>query len=168
MEVGEDYEYQVVQTGSQNAIGYLYSGIEKRPVHHPEGIVLLIDKTYEIPLASEIEQLENDLRNEGRHVLSLYVDRSESPKNIRDQIMATVFSAKVWMSHLFILGHVPVPYSGNFGGTYPPPDGHVVGSGSHTGAWASDAYYGDLDQIWQDQTVNNTTGKQSRNHNVPG
>ncbi|UTW64577.1 T9SS type A sorting domain-containing protein [bacterium SCSIO 12741] len=166
--VGEDYEYQVVQTGAQNATGYLYSGIRKSAVHHPEGVILLIDKTYEQALAPEIEQLENDFRQEGRHVISLYVNRSESPRDIRDKIQGTVFSSRIWMSHLFILGHVPVPYSGDFGGTYPPPDGHIVGSGSHTGAWVADSYYGDLDQIWQDQVVNNTTGKQNRNHNIPG
>src|SRR5207248_1131072 len=42
-------------------------------------------------------------------------------------------------------GHVPVPYSGLLN-----PDGHP----NHLGAWPADAYYGDMDGLWTDTTVN--------------
>ena len=61
-----------------------------------------------------------------------------------------------------------MPYSGDFKRAgYPPPDGHVEGSGNHTGAWAADLYYADKNGAWTDKTVNNTSGAQSRNHNKP-
>jgi hypothetical protein len=64
---------------------------------------------------------------------------------------------------LYILGHVPVPYSGNLN-----PDGHEA----HMGAWPADGYYGDLDGSWLDTSVNteNNSPKpsDSRNKNIPG
>src|SRR5262249_11265763 len=48
---------------------------------------------------------------------------------------------------VFILGHVPVPYSG-----MEAEDGHRSQRwGVHLGAWATDLYYGDVDGIWTDK-----------------
>ena len=52
------------------------------------------------------------------------------------------------LESVFLLGHVPVPYSGQIN-----PDGHS----NHVGAWAADVYYGELDGNWTDVTVNNTS-----------
>ena len=60
---------------------------------------------------------------------------------------------------LFLLGHVPVPYSGNIN-----PDGHP----DHQGAWPADGYYADMDGTWTDISVNNTVATGTRNDNVPG
>jgi Bacterial Ig domain len=60
---------------------------------------------------------------------------------------------------VFLLGHVPAPYSGNLA-----PDDHP----DHRGAWPADAYYGDMDGIWTDSVVNNLTASDPRNRNVPG
>ena len=71
---------------------------------------------------------------------------------------------------VYIIGHVPVPYSGYFSstGTRPPPDGHVEGSGNHTGAWPADVFYADFEGIWEDILVKCTTGSQYRHHNIGG
>jgi len=58
-----------------------------------------------------------------------------------------------------LLGHVPVPYSGEVF-----PDGHQ----DHEGAWPADLYYGDVNGVWTDQSVNNSSADQTRHHNVPG
>jgi hypothetical protein len=62
---------------------------------------------------------------------------------------------------LFLLGHVPVPYSGNLN-----PDGHP----DHQGAWPADVYYGDVNGIWTDASVSSPTnaGAAARTQNVPG
>ena len=60
---------------------------------------------------------------------------------------------------LLLIGHVPVPYSGNIS-----PDGHS----NHRGAWPADVYYADLDGEWTDLTVNTTSAERQANWNVPG
>jgi hypothetical protein len=59
----------------------------------------------------------------------------------------------------YVLGHVPVPYSGNIA-----PDGHS----GHIGAWPADGYYGEMNGAWTDTTVNNTTADRTQNDNIPG
>ncbi|MCC5790853.1 MAG: fibronectin type III domain-containing protein [Opitutales bacterium] len=63
------------------------------------------------------------------------------------------------MKAVILLGRIPVPYSGDIN-----PDAHS----DHKGAWPADTYYADLTGTWTDDTVNNTSANQSRNHNVPG
>src|SRR5262249_22985188 len=60
---------------------------------------------------------------------------------------------------VFLLGHIPVPYSGDLA-----PDGHV----EHMGAWPADLYYGVLDGEWTDANVNDASASDPRNWNVPG
>jgi hypothetical protein len=60
---------------------------------------------------------------------------------------------------LFLLGHIPVPYSGNSA-----HDGHT----NHQGAWAADLFYGEVDGNWTDIFVNNTTPSREKNKNIPG
>ena len=55
---------------------------------------------------------------------------------------------------LFILGHVPVPYSGDIA-----PDGHTPGNGNHQGAWPADIYYGNFYTNWTDKKVRDSTGQ---------
>lgn len=82
-------------------------------------------------------------------------------------------------STLYLIGRVPVPYSGNEN-----PDGH----GDHKGAWPADckytfllltttnanlrirpAFYTSLiDNYWTDSVVNNPGASDPRNQNVPG
>jgi hypothetical protein len=59
---------------------------------------------------------------------------------------------------LFLLGNIAVPYSGDVRGAH----------ANHRGAWPADVYYGELDAVWTDSIVNNTTASRPENHNVPG
>ena len=52
-----------------------------------------------------------------------------------------------------------MPYSGDIN-----PDGHS----DHKGAWPADVYYGDMNGIWTDATINNTVATGTRNDNTPG
>jgi PKD repeat protein len=60
---------------------------------------------------------------------------------------------------VFIVGHVPVPYSGNIN-----PDGHP----DHLGAWPTDTYYADVNGVWTDISVTSTTASPARTQNIPG
>ncbi|HCS20315.1 MAG TPA: hypothetical protein DIW47_07095 [Bacteroidetes bacterium] len=122
-------------------------------------LLLVIDSTYSAPLASEIARLIDDLEKERWEVHTYTVQRSDSVQKIKRWIEAEWMADSNRVKSLLLLGHVPVPYSGNFN-----PDAHP----DHQGAWPSDVYYVTFDLNWTDNTVNTTTASRSANHNVPG
>jgi hypothetical protein len=170
---GKSYEYWIVRTNgsSATAYGYTYAGNNLKEVPYKGGIVLLIDSNYITPLAFEINRLANDLSSEGWNVTRMYAGRKQTPEAVKTALKQHITARKQVTTTLLILGHVPVPYSGGFtgdGSNWPPPDGHVEGSGNHTGAWPADGYYGDLDFTWLDESVTMTTGNEARHKNIPG
>jgi len=168
---GKTVEYQIakVENNQITALGYTYAGNLYLNNPYKGGILLLIDSNYQLPLQSELQQLALDLSMEGWKVSKIYAGRNESVVNVKERIKTAVSQAKHPVTTLFIIGHVPVPYSGIYSGAtaFPPPDGHVEGSGDHTGAWCTDAFYADLDGTWTDNETL-TTGSQVRNQNNPG
>ncbi|MEI6900871.1 MAG: T9SS type A sorting domain-containing protein, partial [Bacteroidota bacterium] len=60
---------------------------------------------------------------------------------------------------IFIIGHVPVPYSGDLN-----TDGHP----DHKGAWPSDIFYGDFYGNFTDIYVNDPGASRPENQNIPG
>jgi hypothetical protein len=170
---GKSYEYWVVQTNGTNALafGYIHAGNQMKEVPFKGGIVLFIDSNYRVPLAAEINRLSADLTSEGWTVSKLYAGRKQTPVMARTALMQHVKSRKHAVSTVMLIGHIPVPYSGGFTGdqsNWPPPDGHIEGSGDHTGAWPADGFYGDVDGIWTDTDITMTTGSDQRNKNIPG
>ncbi|MDP1726988.1 MAG: T9SS type A sorting domain-containing protein [Bacteroidota bacterium] len=167
---GAEYRIDKLVGISTQAFGVIYAGNKLAEPTRFQSIILLIDSNYLVPLSAELQRLKSDLESEGWLPILSYAGRSQTPKQIRDKIKTICGGSKTPVKTLFIVGHVPVPYSGYFSGagTAPPPDGHVEGSGNHTGAWPADVYYGELDEEWTDQWVNCSTGASSRNHNTPG
>ncbi len=169
---GQSCEYRVITANGSNAVsfGYIYVGNELKETPYKGGIVLLIDSNYLVPLAFEINRLYNDLEAEGWQVSKLYVNRTSTAIQVKNKLKNHINARKNKpVTSLFILGHVPVPYSGGYtgdGSNFPPPDGHVEGQGNHTGAWPADGYYGDIDRDWTDNSVVMTTGAQTRHHNL--
>lgn len=158
---GGSYEYRLTKSTSPGYTGrsYLLAGIDA-PLKDTQGkVVLLVDSTYAAPLSSELRRLEWDLAGDGWTVLRHDVSRTDSVRNIKEVIKADYNADPSAVKAVFIFGHVPVPYSGNFA-----PDGHD----NHVGAWAADLYYGDMDGSWTDNSVSNTGAEKAWNHNVPG
>ncbi|MGG9971689.1 hypothetical protein ACQ33O_07825 [Ferruginibacter sp. SUN002] len=160
---GIGYEYNVRATSNIapfTAYSYLYCG-NKIPVKHQQGkIILLVDNTYSISLSSEIKRLENDLINDGWLVIRKDISRAQSVKSVKQFIVSTYLSDTLNVKGIFMLGHIPVPYSG-----YIYPDGHD----EHHGAWPADAYYCDTSfAYWTDATVNNASASRTANKNIPG
>ncbi|MBN2524270.1 MAG: fibronectin type III domain-containing protein, partial [Bacteroidales bacterium] len=159
VETGRTYEYKIQKTTSSLA-GYTYilAGIKSSLSEDKKSILLLIDNTYQSALSGEINRLESDLIGEGWSVYKEYISRDLSVVEVK-AIIKNIYSADPDLVSVFILGHIAVPYSGDF-----YPDGHS----DHRGAWPADAYYGDMNGTWTDNTVNSTGGADPRNHNVPG
>ena len=158
--VGTPYEYQIVKATSQyNGYGYLYSGVNVAMTDSRGKLLLVVDNTYADALTNELSQLQQDLVGDGWNVIRIEVGRNDSVPNVKDKIKAQYNADPANVKCVFLFGHVPVPYSGDI-----VPDGHVP---NHQGAWPCDGYYGDMDGIWTDTTVNDTGADDSRNHNVP-
>lgn len=162
-EIGVDYEYWMQRTytgiSPTTAMGYLSAGINVPMVEGRGKLLLVIDDTMVAPLAPEIEQLQADLTGEGWTVQTLTALRTATAATVKAQILAAYNADPANVKMVYLLGHVPVPYSGSMA-----PDGH----GDHSGAWPCDGYYGELDGTWTDTSVNNTTASDARNKNIPG
>lgn len=166
-------EFMVISVNTSNqteALGYIYPANKFQQNLFGGQVILVIDSIISSSLPNEIETLKKDLISSGWFVYDFVVSRNDSPEKIKSQIKA-VYDNRTFEKHaLYLLGHVPVPYSGNFSssGDRFPPDGHAEGSGNHTGAWPADVFYSDLFGVWEDGLVSCTTGKSARHHNVPG
>jgi len=166
--IGMGYEYQVIKSlpafpypnGVPNfGTGYIYSGIKLSATHHRGSCLVVVDSTFRQSLASEISRLLSDIEADGWRADALYVSRNDSVTGVKRQINSWAKSHPAVQQTLFLLGRVPVPYSGEIA-----PDGH---HNDHRGAWPCDGYYADLDGIWTDQTVN-INGPGFRHDNRPG
>lgn len=141
------------------AMGYLSAGVKVAEVHTRGVLLLVIDDTMLTPLAPEIAQLKLDLAGDGWTVQQITAPRTGTAASIKTLISNAYNADTANVKAVYLLGHVPVPYSGNIA-----PDGH----GDHSGAWPADGYYGDMNGTWTDSTVNNTTASRNQNDNIPG
>ena len=161
---GESYEYYVKKNGgSAPAYAYINAGLEVDAEMNGTGskgkLILLIDSTHADTLNAEIDRLINDLEGEGWTVFSNIVSPNDKVADVKQVITDIYSNDPAHTKAVFLLGHIPVPYSGNI-----VPDGHS----NHVGAWPADAFYGDMNGNWTDVSVNNTSGADTRTHNVPG
>ena len=156
---GDSYEYQIQKRNGNSitAWSYINAGKEVEVDINRGNMLLLIDSTFINSLSSEISTLQEDLLNDGYNVFTQYVDRNDSVVLVKSKVLDHYNTNNI--SSVYLLGHVPVPYSGNL-----YPDGHT----NHEGAWPADVFYAELDGNWTDNSVNNTVASDSRNHNVPG
>jgi hypothetical protein len=158
---GTGYEYQIVkQTPHYTAYGYIYAGIDLPLVEDRGHLLLVVDSTFAPALAIELTQLEQDLVGDGWAVTRLEVSRHDPVTKVKALIRRQYRADPNRVNCIFLLGHVPVPYSGDI-----VPDGHFP---DHQGAWPCDGYYGDMEGVWTDRTVNQTRAADARNRNVPG
>jgi len=157
---GQAYDYKIVKhAGSYTGYGYIMAGMKIPEVADRGRVILLADSILDNQLQSEIQNLRSVLRADGWEVLYHVIAQSESVQTVKSIIKTDFQADKSRTRTLFLLGHIPVPYSGLLN-----PDGHQ----NHYGAWPTDTYYGDMNGNWTDLYANNTSASQSRNHNVPG
>ena len=162
LEPGIEYAYHIYkssQGSNSRGVGIITAGIEL-PVMHIRGkCLILIDSLLEDPLSSEIDRLTNDMEMDGWSTEKLVIERSLKVPEVKARIKDWYDSDYNFSQAVLLLGHIPVPYSGN--NAY---DGHS----NHQGAWAADAYYAELNGSWTDNSVNNTSPSREANKNIPG
>lgn len=158
---GKPIEYRVAKKSSLYSFfgnGYIMVGNKLAPKAKLGKLLLIIDSNYILPLNSQINEYKNQLQREGWEILSKVVLRTSSVTSIKSWIKTQWDADSLNVKSIFLLGHVPVPYSGNY-----RPDGHT----EHTGAWPADMYYGNFYSNWSDNNVNNTQASRSENQNIP-
>lgn len=156
--VGVTYEYRVIRIAPTVAYGYIFAGIKIPETNSKGGMLVLMEDTYLSQLTAEKDQLIQDLTNDGWSVYFDTVKRTDSVTTVKNKILQ-YYKTKKNLKSLFLVGRVPVPYSGDI-----YPDGHP----DHKGAWPSDGYYGDMDGFWSDTEVNNSSASRPENKNIPG
>ena len=161
VQANTSYEYKVVRNTANvgNGYGYINAGVELAMVEDRGKVVLLVDNTFTTSLATPLAQVVSDLEGDGWQVVRHDVSRTAPVTNIKSLVVNAYNADPTRVKAVLILGHVPVPYSGNLA-----PDGH----GEHYGAWSADVYYGEMNGSWTDATVWSTSASWTRNHNVPG
>lgn len=137
--------------------GHILAGIDCPATEKRGSVLLVVSSDVFDELTSAIERLELDLITEGHRVHRHVVSAGASVTDVKATIVAEC-QADPTIETLFILGHVPVPYSGDIRGAHT----------NHEGAWPADLYYGELDAEWTDYLVSNTSATRPANHNVPG
>lgn len=158
--VGVSYEYKIMRTGpGYNGYGYINSGIEIAAMENRGILLLMVDSTFITSLAPEIKRLQNDLEGDGWKIITHYVSPTAAVTSVKAVIVADYNLDPTNTKAVFLLGNIPVPYSGEIN-----PDGHP----DHLGAWPADVYYADMDVIWQDVSANEVSASDPRHHNIPG
>src|SRR6266850_2482577 len=159
--IGTPYEYQIVKnTAGYSGYGYVYAGINVPLTDHRGKVLLVVDTTYATELTSELARLQQDLAGDGWTVTRLDARRDDSVVSVKNRIKAQYQADPSNVKAVFLFGHVPVAYSGDI-----VPDGHAP---HHQGAWPCDGFYGDMDGVWTDHSVNDTSAADARTRNVPG
>lgn len=156
---GDNYEYRVSRAGSSySGNGYCNAGVEVPAFEHRGKLILLVDSSVMGSISAELDRYVADVTGDGWEVIRHDVLRTATVLHVKDFILADYARDSSEIKAVFIVGHVPVPYSGNIN-----PDGH----GDHLGAWPADVYYGDVDGVWTDLNVTSTTASPARTQNVP-
>jgi hypothetical protein len=161
---GVSYEYWLERrfnSGTPNlAVGYISAGVNVPEIHSRGILLLVIDDTMVEPLSAEISSLKADLASDGWSVRTMIAPRNGTAASTKALIKAAYDENPTNTKSLYLLGRVPVPYSGDIA-----PDAHTP---DHMGAWPSDGYYAEMNGSWTDTTANNSGASEPRNHNVPG
>lgn len=132
------YEYKVTRSSSLgNAYGYVSSALRLDPIEYKGRMILVVDNTFTSSLATQITQLQSDLKSDGWNVTRIDVSRTGSPATIRSQIQTIYNADPNNVKSVLLFGHIPVYRSGNVS-----PDGH------NSIPWACDAFYGEMNSTW--------------------
>ncbi len=160
VESGVSYEYRVMRLANGYVgYGYINAGIEIAEVPFRGTLLLLIDSTLTMPLATELSRLQHDIEMDGWLVRRFDLGTLATVASVKNLIKQQYVLDPGAVRAVFLVGHIAVPYSGEIA-----PDGHP----NHVGAWPADVYYGDMNGIWTDISVDDSAASDPRNQNVPG
>ena len=151
-------EFFIETIGDTYASGYLLAGSQVLLPDTEERMMIIVTTTIYDDLKELIEEYRSTLSQELIYTELLVVQEDDTVEQIKSEIKNRYQNAP--LDYILLLGHVPVPYSGNSA-----LDGHQP---DHEGAWVCDGFYGDIDGRWTDNVINNTGANRDANDNIPG
>jgi hypothetical protein len=137
--------------------GHVFAGIRYPDVEDRGAVLLLVEQSVANQLSAELTRLRNDLIGDGYRVRTRTVAAAAAVTAVKALIQAEC-AADPTLQTIFLLGHVPVPYSGDM----------RTGHSDHYGAWPADVYYAELDGPWTDEYVYDVSPARPENDNIPG
>ena len=158
--LGIRYEYWFTKNGNPTARQFVSAGVDVPALDSRGTLLLLVDASKAAGLGTRLDRLQQDLVGDGWQVRRHDISPQQSVPSVKATIAAAVAAEPLAVKAVFLLGQIPVPYSGSLA-----PDGHIP---VHQGAWPADLYYGELNGPWTDTAVNDTGALRPENHNVPG
>ncbi|MEO6758611.1 MAG: fibronectin type III domain-containing protein, partial [Saprospiraceae bacterium] len=157
---GQTYEYVIQRTvGSVVSYGYVHVAVNTPVVDNRGKLLFFVDSTLMGPLGDEVGRLKLDMIGDGWTIVPHIIGSGATVQSMKSQIVADYNADPTAVKSVFLLGALPVPYSGNTNW-----DGHA----NHQGAWPADSYYADVNGIWTDASINNTSPDRDANDNIPG
>ena len=170
--LGEVWEYQVRRIHDNGtAFGYVCAAVYYDQSNYKGQMILVMADDVPVTLPDEVLRLKKDLTADGWFVNELIVgtgaydfDEGAAVMGVKDSITNIYNDApsEDKPKILFVLGHVPLPRSGQ---GLQPPDGHIEASGAR----GSDSYYADIDGEFTDTaTYDISEQNQPLAKNYPG
>ncbi len=157
---GQTYEYVIQRTrGTLNAYGYAHVAVGAAAVDNRGKVLVIVDSTTADALGVELVRMKNDMRGDGWVTKPVKIGPSATVTSVKNLIKAEYNADPTNLKAVFLIGRVPVPYSGSSAW-----DGHP----EHAGAWPCDNYYADINGVWTDNTVNISTAGRPQTNNIPG
>jgi hypothetical protein len=156
----ESYEYAVERkTGAITAYGYAFANFFTPIVDTRGKILVFIDSTTADQLGADLVTFKNDLRGEGWQTVPFKTGNSTTVQWVKNKIQSAYNADPGNVKAVLLLGTVPIPYAGSQA---------KDNKADHVGAWPCDAYYGDVNGTWTDNSVNIPGTARPANRNVPG
>lgn len=156
----QTYEYVVERTtAGVTAYGYAFANFFAPVVDSRGKLLVFIDSTTADQLGADLVTFKNDIRGEGWQTVPIKTGPFTTVQWVKNRIVNLYNSDPNGVKAVLLIGNVPIPYSGS-------QDWDT--KADHTGAWPCDAYYGDVDGVWTDNTVNLPNTARNANRNVPG
>lgn len=146
--------------------GYIHAALDLDEIHYRGKMLLVLTKLINDSLKTEVGLAMREMSADGWQVDSLILTPAASVKSVKASIVKWYQKDPINAKSVFLLGNVPVPYSGLMTGSSSqgPADGHTP---DHEGAWVADAFYADIDGPYLDQGEN-TNANRAENKNVAG
>ncbi len=152
-----EYKFQVkTQTWPGSAYGYVVFGAKVNQKNSRGTILVVLDNRFTSSLHNEFKTLQLDLISDGWKPILITCDSSKTHNFLKYKIDS--INAISTLNGVILVGHLPVPYSGN---------SYIDGHPDHKGAWPTDLYYVTDSTLWTDNTVNYTNTTRPANTNVP-
>jgi hypothetical protein len=115
-----------IPTNGIYTYGYISVSVALPVVDDRGSCLLLVDAKFNVTLAGEVAALIQELSMDGYTVVLRYANATEPPITLRNWILNLYNTQVPTITSIYILGHVPVAYSGAFN-----PDVHAAHQGNN-------------------------------------